>query len=1151
MRTSRTIDMLVKTLPMYAQWTNETTVADYLQSVNEHLLKTMRYSLFSFSDVAKELSITSDVLFVYQGDRHQYGGIFEKASMLDVIEDTRGSLLDLQVFVEGDDLICELAFRDNHYSKEYIQAFSKAYIATLKAIISCETLGEIDCVDESDKQEILDLLGDPLPHVWKGSIVDAFTEAARLHPDNEAIIFNDERMTYAELDIQSTRLAKLVSERQETRGGVVSVLVPRGCYMIIATLAALKAGSAYQPLDSAYPSERLNYMVEDSGASLVITTRSLCTSLDKYTGEAIILDDVDLTSPLPGEDQDSAPLIELPQFQEDDLFTLLYTSGSTGLPKGVRLTQGNIMTFIKWYTSYHNLRPESRVGAYASYGFDANMMDMYPALCMGSTIVVVDETMRLNLPEMQNYFNEHKVTHSFMTTQVGRQFAIMGGSKYLKHLSMGGEALVPFEVPEEFACYNGYGPTECTIFSTIKHLEPGNHKIFIGKPLDEMRAYVLDEKMRMVPLGALGELVLAGPQVANGYLNRPEKTKEVFIDNPIEDLKTYKRAYRTGDIVRMLADGTIDYIGRSDRQVKIRGFRIELPEVEAVIRDYEGISDATVVARSYKSGGKYLAAFVVSDTECDIEGLKAFIGERKPGYMIPQAFMQIDKIPLTQNGKVNQRALPDIKPSAAKEVDPPKNDLEKMFVDMFKDILEIEEVGATEEFFSIGGTSLSAIRITMEAKKHGYEISYADIFERKTPRRLAELCQDIADDKEEEADAQDASSYNYEPLNAVLAENNLENFLAGEPKELGNVLLTGATGYLGIHILRGLIDNFEGKIYCLLRSRGSVDATARLKHQLFYYFENNFDELFETRLEVIEGDILNDLSQYDGLGINTVINAAAIVKHFSSGNEIEEVNTHGVSNLIDYCERNGASLVQISTYSTIETAVEARDDFDGNAHEQILYFGQDISNQYIHSKFMAERNILEHIAAGKLEAKIMRVGNLSPRQSDGEFQINFSTNASMGRLRSFVLLGAAPYDQLDTLMEFSAIDEVAQAVLTLSTTPSKCVLFHPFNHHRILLDDVLSFMKEVGLTIDLVERKDFTAILDKKSEDPHIASMLTTLLAYDQRAKKGQYIIPRITNVYTMQLLYRLGFHWSLTSHTYVEQFLELLEGIGFFDEDF
>ena len=369
-------------------------------------------------------------------------------------------------------------------------------------------------------------------------------------------------------------------------------------------------------------------------------------------------------------------------------------------------------------------------------------------------------------------------------------------------------------------------------------------------------------------------------------------------------------------------------------------------------------------------------------------------------------------------------------------------------------------------------------------------------------------------------------------------------FRKGKRQVIGNVLLTGATGYLGIHILRELIDSDVPNIYCLVRGKSQEAVESRLRTLLYYYFSDSFKGIFGTRLHVVMGDVTSDIDET--LPIDTVFNCAAIVKHFSEGTEIEDVNIGGAQRCVDFCIKKGARLVHVSTASTRGLwAGEVKDDI---FTEQRLYMGQYLGNKYIYSKYMAERLILDAVALHGLHAKIMRVGNLAARSTDGEFQANFSTNSFMGRIKVYNMLGCCPYGMRNKQVEFSPINEVARAIVLLAQTPKECTVFHPYNIHSQFLGDVLMGLSTVSEGVHFVEQEDFDAAMEQAKDDPLKARQMASLLAYQDMAHGQKTSDVRRDNDYTTQVLYRLGFAWSPTSWDYVERMLTAIGGFGFFD---
>ena len=570
------------------------------------------------------------------------------------------------------------------------------------------------------------------PHAYDNSqtVVSLLKSSMKANKNKVAIVYNERRITYGELDLLSDKIAQFLKSHGAGKEKVVSILLQRSEMMIVAAVGALKSGAAYQPLDPSYPDDRLNFMVDDSEAAALITEESLRQRLPNFNGAVLDIKNIENLEQTEIENSTS------PQ----DLFILLYTSGSTGIPKGVMLEHKNLVAFIDWYTRYYSLTSESRSAAYASFGFDASMMDTYPILCAGGQLHIISEEIRMDFPKLHKYFEDNKITHGFMTTQVGRQYARMyPESLSLKYMSVGGEKLVPVD-PPKYNFYNAYGPTECTIFSTIFRVDKRYKNVPIGYPLDNLRLYVVDENGAQVENGVEGELWISGPQVARGYLKRPEKTAEVFIKNPFSDEKDFEKVYRTGDIVRGLDDGKIEFIGRRDRQVKIRGFRIELSEIEEVIRRFDGVQDATVTDFDKPAGGKYIVGYVVSNKKIDIKALHKFIAQTKPPYMVPAFTLQIDKIPLNQNQKVDKKRLP-VPEYKMEDYEAPVTDTEKFICEKMAAALGLELVGVNDDFFQIGGDSLTTIMLITECNHPGVNIS--SIYQYRTPRKLAAHCDSL------------------------------------------------------------------------------------------------------------------------------------------------------------------------------------------------------------------------------------------------------------------------------------------------------------------------------------------------------------------------------------------------------------------------
>ena len=1138
LKVANTMGMFVNTLALYSKIGNP-SVPEFIHESSDIFEQTLANENYPFARIAADYGLKADIMYAYQiGVLSDYS-VGGKQVTVDSTLELNVPKFKIAFYiteVEGVPSV-SIEYDNGQYSEAMMQSLAQSVSNAVSAFAAAaeKPLRSISLLDNAGTGLLDSFNQTSVEYNDSETIVTLFRRQAKESPDNLAVVYHDVRLTYREVDERTDAIAALVGSKVEGgKDNVVSILIGRSEWMVLASLGVLKAGCAYQPLDPSYPAERLNFMMQDADAKLLIADEEMLENVNEYSGPVV------LTKAL-GKLQGKPSAVTI---KPEDLFIMLYTSGSTGKPKGCQLEHRNLVAFCHWYQHYYNLRPGDKVAAYASYGFDACMMDMYPALTTGAAVVIVGDDIRLNLPDLNHYFNEEGVTHSFMTTQVGCQFAMNCDNHSLRHLSVGGEKILPLTPPTSYKIHNGYGPTECTIFTTTYQLAEFEQNAPIGKPLDNLQLFIIDKDLNRLPLGAAGELLVSGPQVSRGYLNLPEKTADTYI--------TWegKRCYRTGDIVRYLEDGNVQFVGRRDGQVKIRGFRIELKEVEAVIREYPGIKDATVQAFDYPNGGKFIAAYVVSDNKLDIQALNAFIRERKPSYMVPAATMQLAEIPLNQNQKVNRRALPAPQIQVEeREYVAPANEVERLFCNIFADVLSMDKVGATDNFFELGGTSLMVTKVIIEADKASLHVAYGDVFTHPTPRLLAQFVSGGA--PEEEADVE-VKDFDYNGINAILQRNNVEMFLKGEQQRLGNVLLTGATGYLGIHVLRELIDSDAATITCLVRGNDQPSAEHRLKNLLFYYFEKSFKELFGTRLFIINGDVTEDLTSLVAgfpAQIDTVFNCAANVKHFSKSTDIEDVNIGGARRCMEFCLKTGARLIHISTTSVGEIWI---DQGNGAAvptlDERKLWFGQFLDNRYIHSKFLAERLVLDAVAHHGLSAKVMRVGNLAPRSADGEFQANFNSNSYMGRLKVFHTLGCCPYDSYDELTEMSPIDETAKAVVFLASTPKECTVFQPFNNHTELLGDVLRLMEHLGREIRFVEAGDFQQAIDNAAYDPEKAKLLSAMLAYQDMAHGQKAVMIERDNRYTCSVLHRLGFHWSDTSSEYIIQMMRQIAAFGFFE---
>ena len=666
------------------------------------LLSTVKNSTYPFVKLVSEYEVSSDIMLAYQADIFNYFTIGGKKIELELTPtDSSISKLNIMIFKNENDFKLRFMYRSDLYKEETIRSFADTYINILKEFLVKEKLCDVQLIND-EQEKVLDSFNDnKISYDTSKTVLDTFKESVEKYADKIAVVYKDKKYTYREVDEVSNKIAYYLANKGIGKGDVVSVLIPRCEYMVIASLGILKSGAAYQPLDPSYPSERLEFMIDDSSAKLLIADASLLELVPNYDGDKVLTKDIATLN---------YTECELPKVLPTDLFNLIYTSGSTGTPKGTMMEHQNIMAFSVAHIQLIELNENSVVGAYASYCFDACLMEMYPTLSVGATVHIIEEDIRLDLVALNKYFESNNVTHAFMTTQVARQFATEIDNHSLKYLLTGGEKLVPLEPPKKYKMVNGYGPTECTVYTTSQVVDKLYYRIPVGNGMPNMKLYVVDKQKRRLPYGALGELCASGSQVSRGYLNIPEKTAEAYENNPYCNNEGYERFYHTGDIVRFMNDGRVDFIGRNDGQVKIRGLRIELGEIEKCLTNIDGIKSGIALIKKVGKADN-ICTYYTADKEMDELFIKEELSKTLTDYMVPAYYVQLDEMPLTPNGKVNTKVLPEPADNKDHKGQEPKNETERKFCNIFAEILELDKVYVDDNFFDIGGISLTATRV--------------------------------------------------------------------------------------------------------------------------------------------------------------------------------------------------------------------------------------------------------------------------------------------------------------------------------------------------------------------------------------------------------------------------------------------------------
>ena len=1148
-KTMNTVSMMVKTLPVYMKYKEEDEIIPLLASMKKQLENSELNDIFSFQEVASTFNVNSDVMFAYQGDLFEFNKIGNKPAESVILDsDDAKSLFSLDVFIEDNKFKLHFEYDEASYNENTIKSFARLFELVLDEVTKRKHISEINCLPEEDEklyEEFNQTYVKPTNKTYNKLV----EEVAEKYPDRLAVAGKDGEYTYKQLNEAANKVAHALVDNKVELGDRVIMLMPRRASAYVVREGILKSGGAFVAIDPKYPDDRIEYIITDSDAKILITTKDIeeeKKELIKKSKIKVLRIEEILTSKKADNLNIDIPL--------SSLCYIIYTSGSTGKPKGVMISHKNLSNYVLDGTNlatneYRVIKGKVSSCSFASFAFDASLQEECVVLSHGYQAVIASEEEIENPLLLSETLHKYGVNIMFLTpsyvSNVLDTPEFVEALRNFQVLDMGAEA-VPYELVErirnlgiECLIDNGYGPTETTITSSMTFIS--DKYVTIGKPVANTKYYILDKAGHILPINAIGDLTIAGDSVGIGYYKLEDKTKASFIEVNGE------RAYRSGDLARMNNEGNTEFFGRLDNQIKLHGLRIELDEIENVCNSHPDVTRCVILVKNNAIDGDYLALYYTASKELSKEDLTNYMAKSLTPYMIPKAMMQLDRIPLTPNGKIDKKALPEIATTSSnKEKKAPRNTTEKTICEIFAKALGLESVGVDEDFFELGGTSLSASKVAMLALKEGLAIAYKDVFEKSTAEELAALIGGGEPVKAEEVKVEEKKESKFPALDKNKVEFVDEVY---KERDLGVVFLTGATGFLGIHILKELIDQHV-ETYVLVRSK-HISLRSRLELLLEYYFDSPFEEELDSFVHIIDGDIADeDLKEkLKVIKFDTLINSAAIVKHFSNDDIIERINVGGVKNLIEIALAHKARMIQISTLSVAGENIDHKFPEHFLMKECELDIGQDISNKYIHSKFMGEAAMLEAIHDRGLDGKIVRVGNLMSRQSDGEFQINSITNGFMRALRGYYALGKFPISGLDDTTDFSPIDEVAKTILILATAPKQFTVFHSANSHPVEMGDVVQAMNDSGLHIDNVNEKEFMDAVIDATNDEEKSKKVSALITYTSNDNHTHsYILT--DNRFTIKALYRLGYKWPITDQEYLVKAIKSLISLEFFERN-
>lgn len=766
------IGFLVNTLVMRTDLSGQPTFVELLHRVREVALGAYAHQEVPFEKLAEELQPERDMsrslffqtLFVLQnmpvkdfyldGLSMEMVPIDKKSAMFEISI----TLLESNGHIEG-----KLEYNTDLYNAASIERFIQHYLNLLDAIIinPNQLIAHLNLLSEEERNDLLLVSNSAAKNLARTDVCvhHLFEEQVQRTPHHVAVEFREQKLSYAELDAKANRMANYLRKKAVKPGKLVGISMERSMDMLVGLLGILKAGGAYVPLDPNYPKERLAYILKDSSIELLITQHKLAHALPIHEAECIYMDtDWEIIQQESDEPCHS-------EVTGDHQMYMIYTSGSTGTPKGVVVSHRSVVNHNRAIINEFQLQSNDRVFQFASISFDVAVEEIFPTLLSGAALVLWEDdyldggsaflhwvTQKrltvLNLPTAYWHTWVSEIEHLPEPLPDKLRLVVVGGEKASSEIYKAWRE----KTQDGVKWFNAYGPTEATITATL--FKPDGEwiegqPIPIGKPLENVEIYILDAFKQLVPVGVPGELYIGGVCLASGYWNRTELTKERFVQHPFTD-NSDDRLYKTGDLVRRLPDGNLEFLGRTDNQVKIRGFRIELGEIEAVIEKYPSMDKAVVVALHDISANLRLVAYVVvQGNYFDAGELRDFLKKNLPGYMIPAVFVQMETLPLTANGKVDYRALPQPQEETREDENfvIPRTMHEEMIAEIWREVLLVTQVGAYDNFFELGGHSLLATQVAARLQKAlQLTIPLRLLFEAPTVEELARRLESMRDD---------------------------------------------------------------------------------------------------------------------------------------------------------------------------------------------------------------------------------------------------------------------------------------------------------------------------------------------------------------------------------------------------------------------
>lgn len=1119
-----TMGMFIETLPFCIDVNSNLSCVEFLKNINEKQFSFMKHYRYPYEILQKDVKEKLDtnqkmysVAFSYQNAK------IDNSSMMDCETNWEFNGYcadDLQIHISDmqntGTFIINYDYKANSISKDEVINIHNRLLYIVKQIMTNtkQKIKNIEIITEDERNTIVNTFNNTdVTYNKDKNIIEIISDIAQKYPNSIAIEDQESKISYKDLIEKVNIMTNILSKEGIKKGNVIGVLLEeKNIELIISILAALKIGASFIMLYNNLPEERIKYILKDSKAKALLTKGSL---LNKYTN----INNIDINR-----------LYKYKNFKEitanvdiDDVAYLIYTSGTTGKPKGTEQTVGNLINFVNNFYNILNkdITNKDNFLSLTNVSFDVCIAEIFTPLFYGAKLSLYKDITYSTVEEIVKYIAKNKITFAYFPPSMLEDISdIMDQYKekiVLNKILVGVEPIKTttlekfINVKPDIHIINGYGPSETTICSTMYDFTNENNEyeiVPIGHPINNTKIYIMNADKNILPINTNGEIYISGDGVGKGYKNNEELTNEKYL------VINGKRMFKTGDIGSWDKNGNIIFVGRNDNQVKFRGYRIDLGEIENSLKSNNEIKNAKVILDKENYREEKLIAFVIlNDKDMLEESLREFLSNTLPYYMMPSKFIKVDTFPLNNNGKIDNSKLMNIALEQVKEnIVLPSTKTENAIYNIVKEKVGEKVISINDNFLDLGIDSLEAISLIIEFEKINLKFTLQDFYNYPSIRLLAEKFDKKVTKVEE------SKTYIKEIDNKKVKKSTID----------GDILLLGATGFLGSHILEKLLNYTSQNIYCLVRSNTKEKARSRLREILIDYFDEDFYEKYEKRIIALNGDFTVDKfgmnpSDFKKVkqNVTMIINSAACVKHFGSSEYFYNINYNSVKKALEFCKKENKHFVQISTMSVFEGAVNTE-----GIDESTLYCRQQLENIYIKTKFEAEQLVAESINEGNT-ATIFRLGNIMWRKRDGKFQLNEQSNAFITKLKTIIQYKVV----LDNIMEYktdiSPVDLCATAIVKILLN-NKLNIYHIENNNKISISDLVNILNDIGYSIKVVDKETYKKKIVTDLEDKN---ELIALLENEVQTKN-------IDSSTSYTYLENENFKWNDITKEYIKKYI-------------